>query len=249
MLDPSILVGSTTSELAFGPSPMDAAQSMRRAEEAERLSGMLAAIVDILSQLDDVDELSQAATIAARGIGRTLAVPAVVVAWRDAIDDGCRIIADTREAATAGDVHHQRIVQAAAEESASRGSVTQWPPEANKNRHAMMAIKQFAEQVSAVGVVAVPLQDSGGANRGAALLVGTDAALPAEAVRFLDAIAGPLATKLASIDRSQPSRLERLVRGVSESVLSPRRRRWILGAAIVAAVLLLPLRYRIGAAL
>jgi predicted deacylase len=249
MLDPSILVGPTTSDVAFGATAIDPAsrESIQRAEAAESLARQLAAVVDIQAQLDDADEVSHAALTAARAIQQRLSISRVVVAWRDGPSDGCRVVADTREDTASVDPRDDRIVQAAAEESASRGGVTRWPPEANKNRHAMMAIGEFAQSVSAAGVVAVPLRDTGGVNRGAVLAVGTDTPLCDEVVHFLDAIAGPLASKMASIGRSQPGRLERLLRGVTETVSSPRRWQWLSVAAVVFAILLMPLRYRIGA--
>ena len=249
MLDPSILVGPMTSDVALGATASDPASrdAIRRAEAAESLARQLAAVVDIQMQLDDADDVSDAALTAARAIQQRLSVSRVVVAWRDAEGNGCRVVADTGEDSASMGSRDDRIVQAAAEESASRGGVTRWPPEDKNTRHAMLAIPEFAGSVSTTAVVAVPLPDPGGANRGAVLAVGSDAPLSDSVVHFLDAIAGPLASKVASIGRSQPSRLERLLRGVTATVAGPRRWQWLSVAAVVLAILLMPLRYRIGA--
>lgn len=245
MLDPSILIGTGQPGVTIGPSGSPAAdlESLgRRVESAETSARVLASLVEIQSQIDGARDLSDGAAIAARLLADALPASQVWVTWRD--DGGrCRLLADRGDQPN----HDQtRLIESAAEESAFRGGLTLWPSTGNKNRHALMAVEQFAHSVSASALVAAPLIDGRGNNRGAIIGVSLDGPLGPTAAALLDAVVQPLATKLDAIARMEPGRLESLIRGAAGSLSGDRKKWAILTMVVLIAVLLIPLKYRIG---
>ncbi len=246
MLDPSILVGTGQPGVANVHVPAAAAPDVQqRIEQAETVSQILAAIVQIGSQVDTADNLEQAATIAARLLQKELSASGVMIAWRTSEGDRTRIIADTTDQTSDRSDETIRFADAAAEEAAARGAITHWPAKDNKNRHALMAVSQFAKTISATSIIAASLNDHSGENRGAILVIDCHRPASQAATRMLDTLRGPLATKLAAIQRWQPGRLEAAIRSASNAA-GREKRRWAIAAALsVCLVMVLPLRYRV----
>jgi multidrug efflux pump subunit AcrA (membrane-fusion protein) len=144
------------------------------------------------------------------------------------------------------------VALSAAEESAARGALTCWPAEGNRNRHALAAVQQLAKSVAVDTVLAAALLDAQGNNRGAVLALGANAnhqdpAATGSPDKLLDAIRGPLATKLAATQRMQPGRLEAFLRRSTASLRGQRRPVVLAIILAITALMCLPLRYRVRA--
>lgn len=255
MLDPTILIGPSQPAVANIPN-VDIAdaltESVERLEKAEAESRILASIVEIQSQIDAAAGLPDAALLAARSLQQSLPASRVLIAWRSNTSKGCQIIADSEmdnaSPSSVGQVNDgNRLAESAAEESAARATITCWPADGNKNRHALMAVTQFANSLSAKSLLAGRLVDDQGNNRGCVLAIGTIDPFDCSAKNQLDASRQPLATKLASVERSQPTRAEKIIRGATEFLRGEKRKFAIVIAIAIGALMLLPLRYRISA--
>ena len=155
-----------------------------------------------------------------------------------------------------------RITEAAFQESIARSTASIWPTGDSNNRHALLAHQQFADKVSADSVVGCPLRTATGANVGAILVTfgavpGTDypraAEVPPEqqviragnTLGFLRAGERSIANALNVQSRSFNS-LTRLIRTALRNTLTVKLARTAgIVTAVVTAILLIPMDYRV----
>ena len=204
---------------------------------------LLSATIDLQVQLDRCHDLAGAADVVVRRCGESLGCGRVVLAWRDDPESSCRVIGDSDEGASAGNT--SRFLQAAIEEVASRSAATAWPSIDDQNRHALLAVEQFAKQISAKNMTAVPLREASGRSRGAILAI--DMQNPNPTAPLLETIEMPLVGKLISLRRSEPSRLEQMVRKITAGYQSMRRRVVLSIVTAITLLMLLPVRYKVRA--
>ena len=257
MLDPFILVTSGP-ELAreARPEPDELLDAIRSAEAAQEEARRLAAIIELQSRTDASADLPEAAGIAVQTLQQLMTCSRVILAWRRDESSACRILADTHASEQHEAKGLTRLAEAAAEEAAVRAELTCWPPAGDRDRHALLAIEQFARAASVETVLAASLVDDQGVNRGAVLALNPVEPLQQETeppepdskaatqLSLFDTVRGPLATKLAAMQRFESGKLESVVRHL-QLILRRARRRVVLGAIVATAVvMLLPLRYR-----
>ncbi|MCP4787073.1 MAG: efflux RND transporter periplasmic adaptor subunit [Fuerstiella sp.] len=156
-----------------------------------------------------------------------------------------------------------RIAEAALQESVARSAASIWPTSDSNNRHALLAHQQFADDVGADSVVGCPLRTAEGKNVGAIVvtfkgeLTSTDAgkpiAVPPEdrispatiALNFLRAGEQSIANAVHLQNRSINS-LTKLIRNAVRRTFTTKLARTVaIVVAVVAAVLLIPMDYRV----
>ena len=208
----------------------------------ERLK-LLSATIDLQTQLDQCQDLSDAADLVTRRCAESLGCRRVIVAWRNDPESVCRVVGDTDPSPIRGEP--SRYLQAAVEEVASRCSTTLWPPNDDQNRHALLAVAQFTRQSSVTNMIAAALTGASGRSRGAILAFDVDN--PTMAARFFETIETPLVSKFTSLRRSEPRRSERIVQRVLDGFQSIRRRNVIAGILAVTLLMLVPVRYKVRA--
>ncbi len=128
-----------------------------------------------------------------------------------------------------------------------RGAITRWPASDNSNRHALIAVTQYAHSVAADSLIAASMADHNGTVRGVLLVINQNGPFAPATANLLDAFRQPLATKLASIERWQPGRVETIVHHFSEALRGEKRKIVVLTALAVGIVMCLPMRYRVSA--
>jgi multidrug efflux pump subunit AcrA (membrane-fusion protein) len=204
---------------------------------------LLSATIDLQTQLDNCNDLVDAGQWIADRIRDSLQCKRVLLAWRRGQNAPCRLIADT--SSDSSDADAARFAQAAAEEVIARSCITAWPSVGEKHRHAMLAVAQFAGAASLSQITAVPLSDTTGRIYGALLVA--DATDQAYAEQLLDIISLPTTSKLASLQRREPNRLERYAKAVSANLSLRKRKTIIWGLGIVSLLMLIPMRYHVRA--
>ena len=245
MLDPSLLSAANPQGPLVALSPSSLSNAGHRCDDSildVRLR-VLSATIELQTQLDTCDEPVDAAQCVVDRLRDSLPCKRALLAWRRDEDTHSRIVADTNSK-SAGAGEPSRFAQAAAEEAMARACMTVWPPSDQQNRHAMLAIAQFAGEASVSQVTAVPLSDMSGRSRGALLVA--DVADQSYAQRLLDVIAAPLAGKLESLRRREPNRLERFASTVSETLDRRRRKTVIRCLGVISLLMLIPVRYKVS---
>tara|TARA_R110002049_G_scaffold27321_1_gene93924 strand:+ start:11880 stop:13361 length:1482 start_codon:yes stop_codon:yes gene_type:complete len=205
---------------------------------------LLSATIDLQIQLDDATELSAAANVVVHQCRESLACKEVILAWRDRPESNCHVLASS-DSFTSPHSDAGRRRQAAAEEVAARSATTTWPPQADDHRHAMLAVAQYAREVAATSVTAVSLGELRGHTRGSLIVI--DAADQDATLGFLETVAVPLASKLGSLQRSEPTRTQRLVQQASTTFQTMRRTVVLYSLAALLVLMLIPLRYKVRA--
>lgn len=232
------------------PVIVDAAHSnaslLRRQSRADqqRLRA-LATVIEMLSALDVCDGLEPACAEATRSLREILAADEVMILWRRAgCADLCLPTPGKMEMAS----DRLRSALAAGEEIANRGAATIWPAAAN-DRHALLAVKQFVESSDIQALCGVQLPNQSGGDCGALIVLNPSNEVECDVENFLSAIAMPLAGKLRSFERVQPTLPEkvfrRAIRVFQESTCT-----WVaIALTLLVLILLLPMPYQIGAKL
>ncbi len=246
MLDPSILVGTTPAPANGGlgvVSAVDFQAAQQRVQQAEERARLLATALEFQAKLDGCRNFDSAALQAARLFGELLPAQRVQIAWRHGDESHCKIVADTDRSASEASI----LATAAAEEVAARSSLAVWPAPDNNNRHALLALKQFAESISAKSIIAAALHDPEGKPLGAVLAINPQHQ-HASVTNFIDGVRPLLAQKLVCLQALQPRPWERLVRAVTDPASRYRRRAVLAVLGVFAAAMLIPVHYNVPAA-
>lgn len=253
MLDPSILAGKTVNADADRGSARDAVELDARLQQADLGLRMLATLVELLSALDAHANLRRAAGEVARLIEETLSANRVLIYWRRDSTSNLSLVADPASTRDVGQPDFDRLALAAAEETIVRPDCCLWKDDASLSdspvpcdRDGLLAVRQFAKAMGLDTVVGVPLQCLGEDARGVMLVLGADCD-GFEA--FLDTVRDPVTHKLVSIEASEPTWLEQRVRAGTEILKGPKRRWIAIGTSVVLMLCLIPVPYRIPAAI
>lgn len=243
-------------------------QLQQQVEFAERGSRHAAALVELMAHLDQCRDLHDGAGRLSRELQRYLEADRVAVGYCDGSAAPCTLVADTAQETINVHTEDTRLLQAALEESIGRDCPSAWPDDNAENRHALLAQRQLVRQLECEAVVACPLACRQGQTLGAIVVVfagrppddteqaadsvSTPSAdsreLPQRAQHahaFLAASASPVAATLSLLDRSSPGLWQHVRRVWRRTVTGQRRRTAGIVTAVVTALLLVPMRYKI----
>ncbi|MFK8110998.1 MAG: efflux RND transporter periplasmic adaptor subunit [Rubripirellula sp.] len=246
MLDPSILISPTTPAVGHGL-PIAPGVGADAVVDMRKQTRVLAMTIELLSKLDAHETLESATDALTHLLRQCLSAEQVIVMWRKRTDAGLSVMASAVEITENDHDPIRRLAIAAGEEVSARREFTCWPADSETSasqRHAMMAVVQFAKSVSAESMHGVCLSDESGHDCGVILCSN---AKSESASRILKVLTSPLASKLSSIERLQPSSLDRSLKAF-RSTAGRAKRRIAIGMAVGATVLMmLPLSYTIRA--
>ncbi len=207
-------------------------------DEEKRL---LAAAIELLSQLDRDDTLESAAHTLVHRLTETAKCRDVIVFWRRKPTVVMDVIASTNS-----DVDPTLL--AATEEFTVRRKTTTWPrsiAELPTDQGGMLAIAQAARAINATRIIGSCLLDDEHQIVGVIVLL--DPLSPHAAV-FLEAMSAPLSGKLTAIKRHQPTTTQAVLHGLMQSL--PTRKRTLIIASLAATLLMLaPATYTVDAKL
>ncbi|QDS90716.1 Macrolide export protein MacA [Rosistilla ulvae] len=210
-------------------------------------SQALAAALELMIQMEAIDDLSSAATVAGDVIGEFCRARRVVVGWCRDGTPTCEVIADTDATAhdPASPIH--RKLQFALDEIIVRGQTVELDVPANLGQpSAALALRQFALAVGCTRLAGSPLSDATGQIRGAWLFI--DPAEQIESLRtphLIDSLSRPLGARLATIWRHQPGRLDRALDTVRDAFTNSRGSVAIAGLMVLLFVMLFPIHYSV----
>ena len=255
MLDPSILVGHTTTPLAGNypllvpgsAAPAIEHDQTKQIEQEQQVAKTLASVLALQSSLDAFNTLDHAAQNVAESVKEECGASEVVLLWRTQQDKGLSIVArsdrDTVIAATQDDAH---FVIAAAEEISVRDSFTTWPIAEETDRVALMAVRQLAEHQSIETISSARLSFDESPGRGVLMVMN---ATHPSSCSFLRVASVPLTGALTRIADEQPTRIDAAVKAVLAMTRGRRGQVTLLSLVALTLLLLLPIRYRVLASL
>lgn len=207
----------------------------------------LAAGLELMIQLETIDELPAAATVASQLMREFCTAGRVVVGWCHGDNGNCDPVADTMPIARdVADPDHRKLVFAL-DEIVVLGQATAVDMQTDSGQpSATLALRQFANVYGATRIVGAPLLDTAGDIRGAWLFV--DPAPQVEGLQtvcLIDSLSRPLGARLATIHRHQPGSLDR---GLASARAALAQGRGSVIAAIVLVlmlVMLFPVQYSV----
>lgn len=209
------------------------------------LAAATAAILDLNSRVARADGLTAASRVLVEQVAAHLKFDRVALAWRRSTGCALRAISGTPHFDSRSET--SVLLQAVADEAASRGTDGSWPPIGSMNRHALLAHRRWVETARVDAVATFVMHDS---SRVAGVLVvsGSRAAVQDAAhVRFLRTTADCLVSTLSLTARAEGSWLRRSWSAVRHAVGRRAFAAMTVLAVIVVAALALPMPYRMSA--
>ncbi|TWU56565.1 macrolide transporter subunit MacA [Rubripirellula tenax] len=220
-------------------------------DSIQRRLQTLAAAVEIQSELDRADDFDTATVGLATQIAVHLKLDHVWIAWtnqpgseafrvvgQSANDDGVTI-ADLRRS------DRGRMLEAVAEEVATRESIANWPAQRTEDRHALLTLRQLASSEAFASVIAVPLTNFDGLVCGVLVASKQDVDSIAQNRSFFHTIGPLVGAKLSALHRCMPSPVERRVRTLIDTFRRSRKTVVVCAIAALLMIMLFPTHYRI----
>ncbi len=219
------------------------------AEQIDDRLRILSVAIELQLCLDSIANIEDAATAVAEQICETLSAAGVYLGWRAAglendVQRPMRIVGQSHESDASTQSETHRLLTAAIDEIALRGGSTHWPVTDHVNRHALMSVSQFVAETKSERLSAITLTDNDGDVRGV-LLVLDDAVDPSVTDRLLDVLRFPILSKLQSIERSTPGRLQRWTRNVANATTGFRAKLALYASIVIAGLLCFPVQYQV----
>jgi multidrug efflux pump subunit AcrA (membrane-fusion protein) len=229
-------------------SAIEESQWRERCRRAEVESQLAAALVDLAGRVNSADSLKGAGQQLVRALQDHFQCGLVSVALRFDQSPNPRLLAISDGSETTDGLQSQRI-EAALAECVLAKSIVRFPTAATKETAPALAHQRLTAVLGAELVVSAPLFNAEGTVFGAILLAGAAASLGHDATeRFLTAAGAPIGVALQATRRHAGGPLMRCGRALAAGVT---RLRMVLAAgalASVAALLTVPMPYRISAA-
>ena len=249
MLDPSILVGASSLETpVLGVSRTGMRESNQPGQDPNSGLRILAATIELLTTMDGSDDLQSASSGLSQALAGMCEASQVIVLWRRKESKNLEILASSGQTSGLESPDLQRMTIAAGEEISVREPISVWPTKKTPDqqsleRYALMAVTQLGNAISAKSILGVKLTHES-SDVGVLLVVD---AQNSQSEHVLLAIANPLASKIQSLERLQPTGLEQAIRGVHEMWSNSRKGVLMSIAALLCLILLLPLPYHVSA--
>lgn len=210
------------------------------------LAAATAAILDLNSRVARADGLVSASRVVVEHLASHLKLERVAIAWRRSSGScalraiSCTPCFDPRSETAA-------LLQAVADESASRGTDGSWPPIGSMNRHALLAHRQWIETSRAEAVATFVLRDNGRAV-GVLIVSGSRVAVQdTTQIRFLRTAADCLVSTLSLTDRAEGGWLRRSWTMLRRAIGRRAFAAMTAAAVIIVAAMALPMPYRMSA--
>ena len=139
-----------------------------------------------------------------------------------------------------------RSIGSALDETVLRNQVSRWPPSGAAEQHQLLAHQQLCNTSSLETVISVPLKTRQGKTIGAVTVLAPSGQHNSSVTTFLDALSVPVGNAFDLVRRSRRSLPVRIWRQVFSQGGWKRQAAMAVGVAAIAAVLAIPMPYRIA---
>lgn len=205
-----------------------------------------AAHLELTSCLEKTQSLDEAARVLADLIQKHLNCNTVAVGYKRPGARTCRLQAISGVADFDRNSTQVRRIKAALDESLIRDELSVWPTSDDHPQHQLLAHRKLAETLHTQTVISVPLKNVSGETVGAVTVSGEESLNCADVIGYIATLDVPAGSSMSLVRRAQKSWLRRSCK----SVLGSGGRRTVIVAAALAAlvfaVLLVPMPYRIA---
>lgn len=226
------------------PAATSASTNDRIVVELKQQLGRMAAITELIAQIESVDDIRSACQIVADQLPGFLSAELVLVGWCRERSVECRLMAITGVSAFHASSELAVAAQAALQECVARGELSHWPASDESRSGGLLAHRRFAQIAGAEAVVTAPLRDAQGNLRGAWIVTGRADVLHGDRVpSFLQAAAAPIASAIRVVKRGQAGPLQRMVQEIHRWLGEQRGRTLLIVFALIAFLACLPLHY------
>lgn len=201
----------------------------------------LAAIVELVTLIEQETDLTTAATVAVNEAKKYLNCARVALAFCDG--QGIRLAAISGMADIDRNSQTCMLIRESMAESLNDGGLSSWP--SDDDCVPLMAHGQLAKQLHFSWVVASPLINLDGKVLGVWLLGDSERVRKQRLENFVRAASPRIASALHSVRRGSRSTVQRIKDRLREVSRSGRLKVGLIGIAMVAGVMLIPVPYRV----
>jgi hypothetical protein len=224
----------------------------RRCRTAERVSDQVAAVAELMRDIQASDSVDVAALKLSEGLRDYLHASRVAVGLCRAGSKRCRLAALSDQSSSRPSPGETAALESVLQESIARGQSAVWPQSDDSQRHALLSHQQLCRNMDFTSVVTAPLFSDPEQPCGAiAVMFGAaENESPGKdqqqnAWQFLNASATPLAACLTGLQKLADSWLLNTVRRWRQAMTIRRLRAATLLAAAVCGLALIPLPHDI----
>lgn len=203
----------------------------------------LAAMVELVSEIEACDDRAKAAQTAVDHLARHLNCHTVAIGLKQPRMKLTALsgVSDLKRSSETGRLYLQAL-----NESVLRNEPGLWPAKEETQGHLLLAHKQLAMQLQVETVYSLPLKTVDDKLIGACVFTGPDLLTSENRFqRFLSASAPRLASSLDVVTRAEKSRLRRIVASTKEQLAQLRTWATVGLITIALLTLLLPVPYRV----
>lgn len=215
--------------------------------ESRKETGATAAVIDLALQIEACSGQTEACQLLVDESRRHTGADVVVIGLIAKQGRLCHLEAIAADSAQIDDPKRDYL-EAALNEVLLRESLTLYPPEKPTERHGLLAVKRLVEVFVGGGLIAAPIHDARGIPIAVWLyLAGSDDVLSDPAnTRFVQAASLRVGPALDLVHRAERPAWRQMLERHFASAKRSRTRTAATGALLVAALLVMPLPFRVG---
>ncbi len=214
---------------------------------AEAETQTFAAVLELVGKLENARDLRHACFTAVSELEQHLGGQRTAIGLRHGHKQRCRLQAVSRTARFDKHSEFVRGIEAALDEALMRDALTVWPAASESERHSTRAHQRLCSLADCTAIITAPLRDEQGEAVGALLVLGTHELVERpETLPFLRACETPVGSCLRLLRRAQRGPLARWTHTVWSRRKSWRVRAALAACVLLAAVLAIPMPYKVG---
>ena len=205
-----------------------------------------AALIELLSKLDDAQSLTQGSAILGNQLRNFFQCQQVVIGLASFPGGDCHVTSVSGLPTFDRRTGFATAMEAALDEVALKNSLTVWPPQDDRERTASLALQRACEVLHASAVISAPIHDESGSVVGAWLFFGEPGFAFADSTRnFLLASQRPVGSHLKLLRRATETAWKRLARRSFCHLRTLKSKIAVVSACFLLALLLFPVPYKI----
>ena len=204
----------------------------------------LAALIELVSQIESQQTIQSGCEVAANELVRHLGAKQVAIGMLNRGQMTVECLSGTLQLDPASETYHG--LEMALSESVLRDSVGIYPPGENDDAHLLVAHKQLCGDLQVPAVMTSPLRTPEGDVFGAIVLTGELEQIQGDRLpNFIRASSPRIASALEVVSRAQIGRFRRLINAIKTAVPSMRGLTWAMLGLVFAGIMLMPVPYRV----
>lgn len=215
-----------------------------RSERSGWKLSSLAALIELVSRIEVQESVAAACQVAASELARYLSSDLVAIGCLR--NDVLRVDAVSGLANANKESDSFRALETALNECLLRGEPASWPASADENPALMLGHQQLARELQCQSVLSSPLVTVEGKTVGAVILTGSRELIQGDRLpNFVRAATPRIASAMDVVQRSEKPAWQRLFRHLKDQASTVKGRIWYGVAAVLLAVLMVPVPYRV----